>query len=570
MYLSKNAIRLLEGRYLKGRGDKSESPKELFMRVAKSIAAADLFYKKTVSEIRQTEESFYGMLSNLDFLPNSPTLLNAGSRFGQLSACFVLPIEDSIKGIFAALKDSAEIHKSGGGTGFSFSKLRSAGSRVEGSKAPAQGPLAYLRLFNQAMGIVEQGGIRRGGNMGVLGIDHPDILDFIRCKSTEGDLKNFNISVAVTDHFMEMLARGGDYDLVDPHTKCKKAVSSKEVWNALIESAHSNGEPGVIFIDTINRSNPIPGIQIEATNPCGEQPLLPYESCNLGSINLARFVRSRGIDYQRLKTTVELAVHFLDNVIDVNNYPLPRLKEMAEENRKIGLGVMGFADMLIALNVPYNSDIAIRLASEVMSFMKNTAVAASQKLAEERGAFSNLGKSAYSGGSKLRNATVTTIAPTGSISMIAGCSSGIEPIFAVSYKNVSQDGEYRAVNPLFENIARTEGFHSEALMKQIDDRGGSVQGLGEVPKFVQSLFVTAADISPEWHVRMQAEFQKHTDNAVSKTVNLPNSATAQDISNLYNLAWKQGCKGITIYRDGSRRHQPLTAENNCPTGMCSI
>lgn len=570
MDLSKNSLKLLQDRYLKKRNDDFESPEELFRRVAKSIASADLFYKKTTTEVKQTEEAFYEMLVNLDFLPNSPTLLNAGSRFGQLSACFVLPVEDSIQGIFSSLKDAAEIHKSGGGTGFSFSRLRPAGSRVEGSKIFAQGPLAYLHLFNEAMGTVEQGGMRRGGNMGILRVDHPDILNFIKCKSQDGYLKNFNISVAVTDDFMKSLDAGNDFYLIDPRTKNKTAIKPEIIWNALINAAHSNGEPGVVFIDTLNRHNPTPTVQMEATNPCGEQPLLPYESCNLGSVNLARFVKSRGLDYQKLGKVVEQAIHFLDNVIDVNYYPLPRLKEMAESNRKVGLGVMGFADMLIALNVPYSSDVALRLASEVMTFIHKTAVDTSKKLAKERGVFPSFKTSVYADGPDLRNATVTTIAPTGSLSIIAGCSSGIEPLFAVSYKNTSQSGEYWVMNNLFENIARTEGFYSETLMQKIDANKGSVQGLSEVPENVQKLFLTAADILPEWHVKMQAEFQKSVDNAVSKTVNLPNSATVSDVSMLWKLAWKLGCKGVTIYRDGSRKDQPLTAEKNCATGTCSL
>ncbi len=570
MDLSENSKKLLQDRYLKKKNGKFEPCEELFKRVAKSIAAADIFYGRSTSEVRKTEEEFYEMMFNLDFLPNSPTLLNAGTRSGQLSACFVLPIEDSIHGIFSTLKDAAEIHKSGGGTGFSLSRLRPIGSIVKSSKSFAQGPLAYLNLYNQAMGTVEQGGVRRGGNMAVMRIDHPDILHFIKCKAVEGRLSNFNISVAVTDEFMQKLEAKEDYLIFNPHTKEKTPMSTEKVWKELTSSAYSNGEPGVVFIDTINRYNPTPQIDIEGTNPCGETPLLPYESCNLGSINLARFVKSRGVDYLRLKRVVELAVHFLDNVIDVNHYPLIKLKEMAEANRKIGLGVMGFSDMLIALNIPYNSQTALRLASDVMSFIRKTAFEASHKLAQERGAFPNFKISIFSNSQELRNATVTTIAPTGSISMIAGCSSGIEPLFAVSYKNTSQRGEYRVINPLFENIAKTEGFYSEELMNQIDKNHGSIQGIKDVLDSVQKIFVTARDMAPEWHVRMQAEFQKHVDNAVSKTINLPNSATVEDVSELYKLAWRLGCKGITIYRDGSREEQPLTAENNCPTGTCSI
>lgn len=570
MDLSENSIKLLKDRYLKKRNGDFETPQELFNRVAKTIASADLYYDKTTTEVKKTEEAFYCMMANLEFVPNSPTLINAGSRFGQLSACFVLPVADSMKGIFSALKDAAEIHKSGGGTGFSFSRLRSSGADVEGSRTSAQGPLAYLHLFNHAMGTVEQGGVRRGGNMGVLRIDHPNIIEFIKCKSKEGELRNFNISVAVTDEFMDALLGRGEFNLVDPHSKRKTPVGPDDIWEVLITAAHANGEPGVIFIDTVNRANPTPETPVEATNPCGEQPLLPYESCNLGSINLARFVKSRGIDYPSLGKKVKTAIHFLDNVIDKNKYPLPHLKEMAEANRKIGLGIMGFADMLIALNVSYDSEIAVRLASEIMSFIKKAAIEASQELAEERGPFPNFTASIYADGSLRRNATLTTIAPTGSISIIAGCSSGIEPLFAVSYRNVSQAGEYWVVNPLFENIARTEGFYSEELMKKIDARRGSVQGLSEVPPGVQKLFLTAGDIPPEWHVRMQAEFQKYTDNAVSKTVNLGNEAGVADVSGLYKQAWKLGCKGITIYRDGSRAEQPLTAENKCPTGVCEL
>ena len=570
MDLTPNARKLLQDRYLKQSGETFEKPEELFRRVAKCIAAVDIFYQKTTAEVGETEEAFYQMMANLEFLPNSPTLMNAGTRFGQLSACFVLPIEDSMQGIFSALKDAAEIHKSGGGTGFSFSRLRSAKSHVEGSKTQAQGPLAYLNLFNQAMGTVEQGGRRRGGNMGVLRIDHPNIREFIKCKSQNGVLQNFNISVAVTDEFMESLETRQEFNLVDPHSKETTTVQPEDLWELLTTSAHSNGEPGVIYIDKVNAGNPTPSVEMEATNPCGEQPLLPYESCNLGSINLARFVRDRGVDYAGLEKTVRHAIHFLDNVIDANNYPLSRLKEMAEANRKIGLGVMGFADMLIALNIPYNSEIALKLASEVMGRIRSVAWETSEALAADRGTFPSYKLSIYAEGSAKRNATVTTIAPTGSISMIVGTSSGIEPLFAITYKNSSQSGDYYVVNPLFENIARTEGFYSDELMKQIDERRGSVQGMSEVPEQVQKIFVTAADITPEWHIRIQAEFQKYVDNAVSKTVNLPHSATVADVSSLYKEAWRLGCKGATIYRDGSREDQPLTAENNCPTGTCSL
>ncbi len=567
--LPPNAQKLMEDRYLRRQNGGFEAPRELFRRVAKTIASVDMFYRKSTDDVARTEEAFYAMLSSLEFLPNSPTLLNAGSRFGQLSACFVLPVEDSIKGIFSSLMNAAEIHKSGGGTGFSFSKLRPSGSKMEDSRIIAKGPLAYLQLYNQAMGIVEQGGVRRGGNMGVLRADHPDIFDFIRCKSQENVLTNFNISVAVTDGFMACLSEKRSFELVDPNTKKKTPVNPEKIWAELVSAAHANGEPGVIFIDTINRHNPTPQFLMDATNPCGEQPLLPYESCNLGSINLSRFVRQRGIDYAQLEKTVRHAVHFLDNVIDINNYPLPKLKQAAEASRKIGLGVMGFADMLIALNVPYDSETALQLASKLMAFIKETAVGYSAALAAERGVFLNFPISVYASGPERRNATLTTIAPTGSISLIAGCSSGIEPLFAVSHMNAGQQGGFRLINPLFENIARTEGFYSEELMRKIDANGGSVKGLGEVPETVQKLFSTAADIPPARHVKMQAEFQKHTDNAVSKTVNLPNSATIADISDLYKLAWKEGCKGITVYRDGSRNSQPLTA-GGCATGTCGL
>jgi ribonucleoside-diphosphate reductase alpha chain len=565
--LSKNALEVLKRRYLKKiDGVVVEEPEDMFRRVADTIAKVDAQYGASTEEVELTANKFFEIMMNLDFLPNSPTLMNAGRELGQLSACFVLPVEDSMEGIFDAIKHAALIHKSGGGTGFSFSRLRPKGARVKSTGGVASGPISFMKVFNAATEAVKQGGTRRGANMGILRVDHPDIIEFISCKENNEEITNFNISIGITNAFMEAVDKGTEYSLIDPHTKdAVGTLDAREVFQLIVEHAWANGEPGVIFLDRLNEDNPTPLLgEIESTNPCGEQPLLPYEACNLGSINLSNFVKFENgkgtIDYKRLGEIVDLSIHFLDNVIDANVYPLPQIEELVKRNRKIGLGVMGFSDMLIKLCIPYNSEDALKIAEEVMQFIQEEGRKASIKIAEKRGTFPNFPKSIYDQGEKslrLRNATITTIAPTGTISMIAGCSSGIEPLFAIAYvKNVMDGVELLEINPLFEDIAKTEGFYSNELMKQIA-KHGSLDGINEVPKKYRDIFITAHQISPEWHVRLQAAFQKYTDNAVSKTINFANTATQDDVRNAFLLAYKLGCKGITVYRDGSREVQVL-------------
>jgi len=565
--LSDNSSRVLKKRYLKKNeeGEVIETPQELFRRVAKHIASAELFYDSE-ADVSSTEEAFYQLMANLEFLPNSPTLMNAGGELGQLSACFVIPVDDSMESIFNAVRYTALIHKSGGGTGFSFSRLRPEKDRVGSTGGIASGPVSFMRVFDTATDVVKQGGMRRGANIAILAIDHPDILKFIAAKEDPGALTNFNLSVAVTDSFMEAVEKGADYNLVNPRTgEVTDKLNAKEVFDRVVNMAWHTGDPGTVFIDEINRHNPSPKLgKIESTNPCGEQPLLPFESCNLGSINLSKMVLCQNnqpqIDYAKLSQVVKLAVRFLDDVIDVNRYPLPEIAERTKTTRKIGLGVMGFADMLIQLGIPYDSEEAVSIAEKVTHFISEEANKASIELAEERGVFPAFEGSIYDvpGGPRFRNASRTTIAPTGSLSIIANCSSGIEPIFALSYiRHILEGEEFVEVNPYFEEAAKRGGFYSSELMRELAE-GKKLRDIPGIPEEVKSLFVSAHDISPEWHVRMQAAFQKFTDSAVSKTVNFPYEATPEDVAKVFMLAYHEGLKGITIYRDRSRESQVLT------------
>jgi ribonucleoside-diphosphate reductase alpha chain len=565
--LSDNALRVLERRYLTkdGEGKVIETPQDLFRRVARHIASAELVYNSK-ADVSLYEEAFCQLMENLEFLPNSPTLMNAGHELGQLSACFVLPIKDSMESIFDAVKYTALIHKSGGGTGFSFSRLRPEKDRVGSTGGIASGPVSFMRVFDTTTDVIKQGGMRRGANMAILNVEHPDILRFIEAKENSEALTNFNLSVAVSDEFMKAVEKGTDYNLVNPRTgDVVDKLNAKEVFDKIVDMAWRTGDPGVVFIDEINRHNPTPELgKIESTNPCGEQPLLPFESCNLGSINLSKMVTDKDgqphIDYDKLSQTVKLAVRFLDNVIEVNQFPLPEIAEMTKTTRKIGLGVMGFADMLIQLGIPYDSEQGLVVADEIAHFISAEADKASIELAQERGVFPAFQGSIYDipDGPRFRNASRTTIAPTGSLSIIANCSSGIEPLFALSYvRHILEGEEFIEVNPYFEEAAKKGGFYSPELMKQLAE-GKRLKDIEEVPEEIKRLFVTAHDISPEWHVKMQAVFQKFTDSAVSKTVNFPQEATPEDVAKVYMLAYQEGLKGITIYRDRSRESQVLT------------
>ncbi len=573
--LTENARVVLARRYLsKDReGNVLEDPDGMFRRVARNLSLADLNYGATEQERKATEDEFYDMMRRLECLPNSPTLMNAGRELQQLSACFVLPVDDALDSIFDKVKQTALIHKSGGGTGFSFSRLRPTGDVVGSTGGVASGPVSFIRAFDTATDVVKQGGTRRGANMGILSVDHPDVLSFIRSKEDGQNLNNFNISIAVTDDFMEKVKTGQDYDLVNPRTGAVSGrLNAKEVFQEAVEMAWKTGDPGLIFIDKINRDNPNPQLgRIESTNPCGEQPLLPYESCNLASVNLARMVRygadGPSIDWERLSRVVRTTVHLLDNVIDMNDYPIEEIEEMSKKTRRIGLGVMGFSDLLIQLGVRYDSEEGLAVAEEVMGRINDETVKASSELSESRGSFPAWDGSAYSRPSvfgvprPMRNSAPTTIAPTGTISIIAGASSGVEPLFALSYvRNVMDNTRLVEGNPYFEAVAKREGFYSDDLMQQLAETG-SLSRLDPslaVPQWVKDVFRTSHDISPEWHVRMQAAFQKYTDNSVSKTINFPHDATTTDVATAYTMAYDLGCKGITVYRDGSKAGQVLS------------
>lgn len=565
--LSQNALTVLKRRYLRKNLQCKivETPDGMFRRAARHIAGADKIYNPTYP-VHKTEKVFYNFMANLEFLPNSPTLMNAGRRSGQLAACFVIPVEDSLESIFEAVKITAIIHQTGGGTGFSFSKLRPKDDVVSSTGGVASGPVSFMKVFNTGTEVIKQGGTRRGANMGVLRVDHPDILEFIHVKENPSELTNFNISVAVTDKFMKAVELDRLFPLINPRNgKTITRLRAKDILRHIAEAAWNTGDPGVLFIDRINHWNTTKEVgEIEATNPCGEQPLHPYEACNLGSINLTKMLKreKRGykIDFDKLEETITNAIHFLDNVIDINHYPIPMIETATKANRRIGLGIMGFADMLIMLGIPYNSEDALKIAEDIMSFMQSVSKEKSKLMAEERGTFPNFEKSIYfnAGGPLQRNATTTTIAPTGTISIIAGCSSGIEPLYAVSFaREVLDNIKLFEINPVFKKIAVSKGFYNKKLLSEIS-KSESIQHIASIPQDIRDLFVTAFDIPLVWHIKVQAIFQRFTDNAVSKTINMPNTATINDIEDAYLTAYRLGCKGVTVFRTGSRRKQVLS------------
>jgi ribonucleoside-diphosphate reductase alpha chain len=566
--LTENAIKVLARRYLlrNEQGRITETPSRMFRRVAKAVALAERNYKK---DPRRVEEAFYKIMSNLEFLPNSPTLMNAGTEVGQLAACFVLPVEDSLDSIFNSIRIMSKIQKSGGGTGFSFSRIRPAGDLISSTKGIASGPMSFMDMFNKITDVIKKGGKRRGANMGVMRADHPDIVSFIKSKKQEGRLSNFNISVGITDEFMKAALGNTEYWLVNPRTGKKvKKVSAKILLEMISAVAWETGDPGIVFLDEINRHNTVPAAgEIESTNPCGESPLLPYESCNLGSINLVKMIEKGRLNWDKLKKTIRTSVHFLDNVIDVNKYPCLEIEEATKSNRKIGLGIMGFADLISLLGIPYNSEKAVSFAEKLMKFITETARKKSEELGRERGSFVNFDKSVFNKKFKhMRNATVTTIAPTGSISLIADCSSGIEPLFAISYIREILDGTRMIeISKTFEEVARKKGVYTKKLMLQIA-KEGNVSKNKKIPTDVRKAFITSLEIKPEWHVKIQSAFQKYVDNAVSKTVNVPNDAKPSDIEKIYLLAYKLKCKGTTVYRYGSKDQQVLYI--GCPSDVC--
>jgi len=566
--LSENALRVIEKRYvLKDKNRKPiEKPEEMFRRVARHIAAADKLYGASDEQVQQTEDEFYKMITALDFLPNSPTFTGAGTKLGQLSACFVLPIEDDMKSILKTQMDMGLIHKSGGGTGFSFSRLRPKNDVVGSTGGIASGPVGFMQMYNDTTEVIKQGGTRRGANMGILRVDHPDIIEFIDYKEKEGNLSNFNISVGITKDFMQAVVSKSDYDLINPTTKEKTGkLNAREIFDKIVQGAWRNGEPGIVFLDKINEKNPTPQLgEIESTNPCGEQPLLPYESCNLGSINLGNMVKEVNnkieIDWDKFDATIEKAVHFLDNVIDVNKLPIPEIDKQSKKTRKIGLGLMGFADLLFQLEVPYSSDEGLAIAEKIMKRLNDKSHEISRQMGEKRGNFPAFEGSTWDKKDQpfMRNATTTTIAPTGTLSIIANATSGIEPIFALVFtKTVMDNDELVEVNKFFKKALEKAGVYSEELIRKVA-KSSSMQNMEEIPEKIKRVFVTASDISPEWHVKMQAAFQKYTDNAISKTINFPNEASVEDIEKAYLLSYELDCKGITVYRDGSRSIQVLT------------
>ncbi len=566
---SPQAVQVLKERYfLKNeKGEPIETVGEMCWRVAWELASAEVKYGKTRKEVIKQAREYYKLMIERAFLPNSPTLMNAGKGNGlQYSACYVIPVEDSLQGIFDGIKYQALVHQSGGGTGFSFSRLRPTGARVKSTMGIASGPVSFMRIYNEATQQIKQGGMRRGANMGILRVDHPDVLEFIHCKDDGVSITNFNISVTATDKFMKALAEDKDYELVTPHKgEVVGKLSARVVWDEIAKGAWKSGDPGMIFIDRINQSpaNPIraDGWKVESTNPCGEQPLYPFDACNLGSIFLKYFVKEgekrKEVDWDKLKETIHTSVRLLDSVIEMNPFPLPQIADTVKKIRRIGLGVGGWADMLVQLEIPYDSEKALELGEKVMKFVNDEGHAASGDLAKERGPFPMWKESIYKN-NPIRNSTVTTIAPTGSIGILANSYSGIEPMFAVAYQHIvkSENRTLDFVDPYFEEIAKKRGFYSESLMKKIAEHG-VVRGLDEIPEDVKKIFGTAHEIAPSWHVKMQAAFQKHTDNAVSKTINLPNSASVDDIKNAYLLAWETGCRGITVFRDGCKQEQVL-------------
>ena len=566
MKLSSNALKVLRERYLlKDRNRRIiETPDHLFRRVANAI-----------TKNKKQAKEFYGVMSRLEFVPNTPTLMNAGTDIGQLSACFVLPVEDSLESIYTTLKNSALIHQSGGGTGFDFSRLRPEGDTVFSTKGTSSGPVSFISIFDKSTDVIKQGGKRRGANQGILRIDHPDIVEFIKIKSTNpSSFRNFNLTVAITDRFMKAVKANRNYDLINPRNrKTVKRVNAKKIFNLIVDSAWRCGDPCLIFIDEINRRNPTPALgRLEATNPCAELPLLPYESCNLGAINLSKVVENKEIDWEKLRRLVQTGVTFLDNVVDKNKYPLKEIRDITLANRKIGLGVMGFADMLVLLGIPYNTEEAVSLGEKIMKFIKTESKNQSAKLAGKYRNFPNFRKSIWARKyRKMRNATTNCLQPTGTVSIIAGCSSSIEPIFGIAFvRHVLAGKNLVDVNPLFRKTARERGFYTKNLIYRIVRRG-TIQGIKEIPEDVRKVFVCAHDIKPEWHITMQAAFQKHIDNAVSKTVNLPHNASRKDVEKAFLLAYRLKCKGITVYRDRSKKEQVLSlGVKECPKGICPV